>query len=354
MANVTLSQLKIGDQLSENVLTKKGSLLLEKGKSISMREMEILKSFFIPFVSIESRGTEAEKQTEHEIVEADLSVLPFYKEYDSMITLLKRVFNLARTSQTLPILDIRTRMEALIQQIGHYNILAFPTNKSNEKEYMIHNSILVSLTSYQLAKWHGFQQKDLMQIALAGLLHDIGNTKIDQVIFDKTSRLTEKELEEMKKHTVIGYQILKTMPAINEGVKMSALQHHEKEDGTGYPLGVTGDKVHLYAKVVAIADIFHAMTSNRQYKRAISPYLVLEQLLNESFGKLDPALVQTFINRVTSFHNGTLVRLSDNRIGEIVFSDRSNPTRPWVNVNGAIVNLTIERSLFIQELIERM
>ncbi len=80
--------------------------------------------------------------------------------------------------------------------------------------------------------------------------------------------------------------------------------------------------------------------------------MVLEQLLNESFGKLDPALVQTFINKVTSFHNGTLVKLSDNQVGEIVFSDRSHPTRPWVNVNGKIINLMIERNLYIQDVIQ--
>jgi HD-GYP domain-containing protein (c-di-GMP phosphodiesterase class II) len=74
-------------------------------------------------------------------------------------------------------------------------------------------------------------------------------------------------------------------------------------------------------------------------------------LFTESFGKLDPSMVQVFINKSTQFGHGTLVKLSDNRVGEIVFSDRSNPTRPWVNVNGSIVNLATERSLFIKDVI---
>ncbi|MNR57685.1 hypothetical protein D3C85_1785170 [compost metagenome] len=81
---------------------------------------------------------------------------------------------------------------------------------------------------------------------------------------------------------------------------------------------------------------------------------MLEQLHKDSFGKLDPAYVQTFIEKVTRFHNGTLVRLSDDRIGEIVFTDRNDPTRPWVSVNGSIINLSNERSLYIEEIMERM
>jgi HD-GYP domain-containing protein (c-di-GMP phosphodiesterase class II) len=212
---------------------------------------------------------------------------------------------------------------------------------------------MVSLTSYQLAKWHNFQQKDWIPIALSGLLHDIGNVKIDNALYEKSSKLTPAEEEEVRKHTVLGYQIIKNMPAINEGVKLSTLQHHEREDGSGYPLSLKGDKIHIYSKILAIADIFHAMTNERAYRKVKSPYLVLEDLLKESFGKLDPSLVQTFINRVTSLQNGTLVRLSDNRLGEIVFSDRSYPTRPWISINGAVINLMVERSLFIKEVIAK-
>src|SRR5690606_30313385 len=156
-------------------------------------------------------------------------------------------------------------------------------------------------------------------IALAGLFHDIGNVRIDAAILEKPSKLTSAELEEMRRHTIYGYQILKTVPSINEGVKLCALQHHEKEDGTGYPLALKGDKIHPYAKFVAVADIFHAMTGNRTYKKPTSPYLVLEQLMTDSFGKLDPAIVQTFVTKVTQFNQGTVVKLNDSRIGEIIF-----------------------------------
>jgi len=161
--------------------------------------------------------------------------------------------------------------------------------------------------------------------------------------------LTSAELHEVRQHTVYGFRLLEGGTALNQGVWLAALQHHERIDGSGYPMKVTGDKIHPFAKIVAIADMYHAMTSNRNYKKAESPYLVLEELQAESFGKLDPLYVKTFIERATQFHIGVFVRLNDGRIGEIVFSDRSNPTRPMISIHGTIVNLVQERHLYIRE-----
>ncbi|WP_079911448.1 HD-GYP domain-containing protein [Paenibacillus sp. 32352] len=352
MATVPVSQLKPGEKILDNVQTKRGNVLFYKGKVISDKDIEILRAFLIPTVSIESKTNEQENAKEAASEEPVRTVHPIYVEYDKMLALLKKVFT-SVSGQNPPILEIRTQLEALIQHIDHYRILTFEPRVFQLQDYLYHNSIMVSLTSYCLAKWSGMPQKDLMPVALGGLLHDIGNAKVDPSILSKPNKLTADEIEEMKQHTVIGYNLLKNVAAINEGVKLSALQHHEREDGSGYPMGTKGDKIHPYSKIIAIADIFHAMSSARYHKKAISPYLVLDQLFNESFGKLDPALVQTFIQKVTQFHNGVLVKLNDNRIGEIVFSDRAHPTRPWINVNGQIINLTVERQLYIQDVIQK-
>jgi putative nucleotidyltransferase with HDIG domain len=349
---VAVSQLKSGERLGDNVTTKMGNTLFHKGKVIQERELEILKAFLISSVFIESKnGNEVEQASEEPKEKEVETVHPFYLEYQNMVKLLKRVFLLANGGQQLPILEIRTGLEALIRHIDAYKVLTFTPKNRSIHEYIYHKSILVSLTSYSLARWAGLPQKDLVQIALAGLLHDIGTSKVDRLLLEKKVPLTAVEMDEVKQHTLIGYQILKNVSGINEGVKLTALQHHEREDGSGYPLGVKSDKIHMYAKIVAVADIYNAMTNERYYKAALSPYVVLEQLLSESFGKVDPTLVQVFMNKSTQISNGTLVKLSDNRVGEIVFSDRSHPTRPWVNVNGTIINLTVERNLFIQDVI---
>jgi HD-GYP domain-containing protein (c-di-GMP phosphodiesterase class II) len=354
MATVPVSQLKTGEKITENVLTRLGNVLFTKGRVVNERDIEVLRAFLIPSIVIESKTNDLDEAGNQQVVEEPVNTLiPFYERYDKLFQLYRKVFNLASSSQNLPILEIRVAMESLVQLINNYKVLTFNPRASSVKDYFFHKSVMVALTSYTLAKWHGLPQKDLLPIALGGLFHDIGNSKIDDSVLFKPGKLTYDELEEMKKHTVQGYSILKSVPAINEGVKLCSVQHHEREDGSGYPLGVKGDKIHLYAKIVAIADMFHAMTNHRAHKKAISPYLVLEQLSQEAFGKLEPALVQTFIHKVTQFHNGMLVKLNDNRIGEIVFSDRTHPTRPWVNINGTIVNLSVERSLYIQEVLHK-
>lgn len=355
MATVMVSLLKSGERIKEEVRTPLGGLLFDKGKIVTPKDIEILRAFLIRSVEIESKqGSSPDGETTED--KKELPVEPkvnasFHKEYDDIYAVLKQVFKLTGSGQTLPILEMRTQLEKLLKHIDDYNPLTFSPKKMSVDEYLLHNGIMVGLTSFLLARWHGLPQKDWIPLCIGGMLHDIGNVQIDEAILKKPSRLTAQEYEELKKHTIIGYNLLKNVAGLNEGVKLSILQHHERQDGSGYPLGVKGDKVHPYAKVIAVTDMFHAMTTNRQYKQASSPYLVLEELMKESFGKLDPTLVQTFIHKVTQFHHGTVVRLNEGSIGEIVFTDRGNPTRPMVNINGKIINLAQQREYFIQEVI---
>jgi HD-GYP domain-containing protein (c-di-GMP phosphodiesterase class II) len=355
MANVPVAKLKNGSKLSAPVFTKKGNLLFTEGKTITEREKEILQAFLISSVSIEGKGEAAKQVTENDGPHENLPVssakpATFSEEIKQMRTFLQQIFNLARSNHALPILEIRTRLIQLLRHIDEYHLLLNDRDSLRDEQYL-YNSIHVAMTSYLLAKWHGFPQKDWLPIAMGGLLYNIGNVKVDPAIFEKKTALTDKEREEMRKHTIYGYQIIKDVPAVNEGVKFCALQHHEREDGSGYPMGVPGDKIHPYAKIVAIADIYHAMTSNRSYKQAESPYLVLDQLWEESFGKLDPAMVRTFIRKVTSFTTGTIVKLNDGTIGEIVFSDQATPTRPLVKAREQIINLSKDRQLYIQQVL---
>ncbi|MNW50493.1 Cyclic di-GMP phosphodiesterase response regulator RpfG [compost metagenome] len=359
MASIPVIELKPGVTIANNVYTPLGGLLIRKGKVLLPRDMDILRAFMVEDIEIEDfqlhgeseASTAQESNNSSNMTTADLSRTgQFQKEYDRMLHLIKSAFQSVLASD-LPIYELRNQLENLIKQMKSYNILTFAPRNMNEYDYLYHHAILSSLTSYVLAQWHGLPKRDWMQVAFAGLLHDIGNTKIDPQILYTPRPLTESEAEEMRMHTTYGYQQLRKTAAINEGVRLAALQHHEKMDGSGYPFRLTGEKIHIYARIVAVADIFHAMTLNRRYRKAQSPYLVLEQIKLEAFGKLDPNVVQTFVDKVTQFHNGMKVRLSNDKVGEIVFSDRNHPTRPMVSIQGQIINLMQETQLHIEEVI---
>ncbi|MNB74386.1 Cyclic di-GMP phosphodiesterase response regulator RpfG [compost metagenome] len=360
MPSISVMEAKPGLIINKDVITPLGGTLFEKGKVLLPRDMEILEAFFIEHLEVdgaeeEGGAAEASKSTDKGGTKPAIGTVirsqsPLHDEYDKMLALIKRCYSSAAAG-SLPILELRSGTEALIAQIKDYHVLNFTPRHIVERDYVYHHAVMSALTSYKIAQWCGYPQRDWLQAAFAGLLHDIGNVKVDPAVLNNPGTLTAAERNEMRRHTTYGYQILRNVTAINEGVRLAALQHHEKVDGSGYPLRLQGSQIHFYAKIVAVADIFHAMTLERIYKKAQSPYLVLEQIQKEGFGKLDPAIVQTFINKTTEFHNGTKVRLNDGGRGEIIFSDRSNPTRPMVNVNGRIINLASSRELYIQEII---
>lgn len=355
MAQLLLSELKPGDTIAEDVHSPLGSVLFPKGRVIRSRDLEILEAFLVRSVSVQRDGEAPVQEDDGQAGmegRAPSVAESFHSEYEQTILLVKRTFSSALAGDIL-IIELRKRLESLFARISEYNILTFMPEQAMEEDYMYHHAVLSALTSYLLAKWVGLGSKDWMQVALAGLLHDIGNIRIDPAILSKPASLTHEEEREIRNHTKYGYQLLKNITAINDGVKLAALQHHEKVDGSGYPLGVQGDKIHPYAKIVAVADIYHAMTLNRVYKKKQSPFTVLEQLSKESFGQLDAGYVQTFIVKVTQFQNGALVRLNNGRLGEIVFTDRSHPTRPWVSIDGDIFNLALERDLIIESIIRK-
>ena len=367
MVMVKVPKLEPGVKLLNDVRTARGNKLFHKGSILNEREREILLAFFINEVDVER--IEVTQTTEPSTTEPSMDVperLPeyqvestafsstFQRHYRQLLTLMRKVFQNTSELESLPIVELRSHLEALVTEINQEDLLTFSSKATIPQDYLYHKSIIVALTSYLIAVWMKFQKKDLMPIALAGLLHDIGNMGIDSAILNKPGKLTENEMNEVKKHTIIGYNRLKNVMGINEGVKLAALQHHEREDGSGYPLGVKGDKIHIYAKVVAVADIFYAMTQARMHKVARSPYVVLDQLFEDSFGKLDPAMVRTFVYKITQQQLGYTVRLNNGSVGKIVYTDQTNPTRPWVKVDERTINLAQERHLYIAEVLSKV
>ncbi|ANF95090.1 HD-GYP domain-containing protein [Paenibacillus bovis] len=357
MSTLTINELKPGMKLNNDVFTARGNLLLPKGKVLMPRDLKILHAFMIDEIQNGIASTTAAPTTEMPLAESGIPAasrsalrIKFEKCYTEMVQATKQAFQ-SILAEELPIYKLRNQMEELLSYSREYNVLTFTPAYMKKEEYVYHNAVLTSLTSYRIAQWMNLPAKEWMQVAFAGLFHDIGNSKVDPDILHKPSQLTAQEHEEIQRHTLYGYELLKNVKGITDGVRIAALQHHEKVDGTGYPLRLHNSKIHVYARIVAVADIFHAMTLSKYYRQAQSPYLVLEQLDSEAFGKLDPMIVTTFVHKVTQFHNGTRVRLSNGMVGRIIFSDRDHPTRPLIAVGETIYNLMENRKLHIQAVI---
>lgn len=209
------------------------------------------------------------------------------------------------------------------------------------------HSLNVSLICSIIAGWLKMTKEETRIVTLAGLLHDIGKMLVPKEIISKPSRLTEDEYEVVKLHTIKGYQALKDMN-IDIRIKYAALMHHERCDGSGYPNGFKSNQIENFAKVVAIADVYDAMTSNRTYREAICPFDVVENFERDGFLKFDPGYLMVFLERIIQSYLHNIVRLSDGREGEVVMINKLSLSRPVVKCGSIFIDLSKEPKLSIE------
>lgn len=215
------------------------------------------------------------------------------------------------------------------------------------------HSMSVSLICNMFGKWLSMSEEDIKVLTLAGLLHDIGKIAIPESIIKKPSKLTSDEYRQVKLHTVEGYKILKNLN-IDPRIKDAALMHHERCDGGGYPLSVKGDKIPDFAKIVAIADVYDAMTAARVYRGPMCPFKVIAIFEEEGLQKYDSRFILTFLENVGNAYLNNRVMLNDNRQGDIVLIHNNAVSRPLIKlIDGNFIDLEKENrnTLYIDRLL---
>ena len=196
-------------------------------------------------------------------------------------------------------------------------------------EYTFQHSVDVATIAMLIAKNSDMSEAEIQKIGMAGLLHDMGKSKIPNEILNKAGKLTEEEFAIMKNHSVFGYQILKEKGGIPQEVLMGVLQHHEKLNGKGYPMNVAVDKIHPYAKILSIADIYDALVTERPYKKAFSQQDAIEMIMAMT-EELDVDFMRSFIDTVILYPVDSSVTLSNGERARVVMNTPHYPLRPKV------------------------
>jgi HD-GYP domain-containing protein (c-di-GMP phosphodiesterase class II) len=196
-------------------------------------------------------------------------------------------------------------------------------------EYTFKHSVDVATISMVIAKRQGKSSKEIFEIGMAGLLHDIGKTRVPPEILNKPARLTPEEFEVMKKHSTFSYEIVSENHEIPVDVKLGMLQHHEKMDGSGYPYGATADHIHPYAKIITVADIYDALVTERPYKKGKSPREAVEMLMAMT-EELDLDAMQSFMQMMILYPVDSLVQLSNGETARVVQRNANLLLRPVV------------------------
>lgn len=200
-------------------------------------------------------------------------------------------------------------------------------------EYTFSHMVNSALYAAAFGKSLGLSIGEIYDLCLAGLLHDIGKAKVSLKILRKPGELTADEFKEMQKHSQLGYEELKKYPEMNERVRQAVLQHHERGDGSGYPQKLHRSQISLFSSIIAIVDIYDALTSKRCYRGRILPHESVEILMSEcSLNRLDAELVRVFLTKIALYPVGLEVVLDNGARARVSRLNENFPLRPELEI----------------------
>ena len=213
------------------------------------------------------------------------------------------------------------------------------------------HGVNVAALSALLGRWIGLEESKINLLVYSAILHDVGKTKIEKEVLKKYTPLTKSEFNMIKTHTSAGYNLIKGITFLDKSVSYGVLMHHERVDGSGYPLGLKGEGIHAFAKVIAIADVFDAINSDRGYKDKKLPFEALQIVKNEGLGKLDYEYVKIFLEHIVGYYTGEEVLLNTDEKCKIIQMNVNNLEKPLVMKNEEFIDLAKEKHLYIKEML---
>lgn len=355
---VRVDQLRIGMLVADDVYTSTDQLIIPKKSIINEKLIAKLQLYNIPAISvleskIETSQDENVVLTNSERIRNGEEFKKFHEEFSKASTKLENTFGGLKEKE-LSNDDIDSMMavttELLEGSRSNAHIFDMLHNMRDLADTIYTHSVNVSLISAILGKWLRWPEEEIEILSLSGLLHDIGKLMVPENILLKPYKLSEKEYAIIKSHTVKGYHMLKDMD-INKHVKYAALMHHERCDGRGYPMGFTGDKIDRFAKVVAIADVYDAMTSSRVYRESICPFEVISIFESDGLHLYEIEYIMTFLKNIANTYIHNQVRLSNGNVGEIIMLNNNSLAKPVVRVGADYVDLSKEADLKIEAIL---
>jgi HD-GYP domain-containing protein (c-di-GMP phosphodiesterase class II) len=346
--SISIYNLKPNMVLAEDLILNGITLVAKEIALNSSMIKKILEFYPLDTISIYAEEKETlvspqPKTRQENYIETENILKHFSNRFDNFLENIEK-------NKELDLTEVRSMSKEILDNLNDYDsIIRSITNSRNVDEYLTRHSVNVALLSSMLGKWLDFPKNELTLLTYAAFLHDIGKTKVNQTILNKPSKLTKLEFEEIKKHSINSYDLVKNIPFLDESVSLGVLMHHERLDGTGYPLHLKEDKINVFAKIIGITDMFDAMISDKVYRKKQNPLIVLEIMKHECMGLLDYNYLTTFIDQMLNYYTGEMVKLSNGSVGKIIRIDINNISKPLISVNLDFIDLSLEKDISIIE-----
>ena len=358
--NVSLQQLKEGMITADDVLSPSGQIVIQKNTALNSRLISRLKLYNVKMVCViitedvaKQLNAVAEKNKPENPEKKTQQFRTFNRTYQDVAndlendfkSLMERPFEIYDPAPIVDqILDLAKTVTNTMHLMSTLQLL-----REYEDTIFIH-SLSVALISHTIALQQGMSSEEIRTLMLACALHDIGKVNVPAEILNKPESLSEEEYAVVKQHASHGYEIL-SKAHLPQDVQTAALMHHERCDGSGYPSALSGEKIPLFAKIIAIADVYDAMTARRAYRKEICSFDVIAEFEHSGYQKYDVTLLLPFLTSIAQSHLNNKVRLSNSLIGTIVMINQHKLSKPIVNVDGTFLDLSKVKDVSIVELL---
>jgi len=328
-----LEQIESGQILGRSIFGDNGGMLLAAGVELTPSLIDKLSDnniFYIYIEDEESKGIEPKPLVEDRVMVRTVKSIKDVMETSLYENRAKGRSGVVPLKMYRKVMD--TIQDLLKELESHDDILYTVSELMGTDMYTYKHCVNVTVLSILTAQTLGYNHEQVRNVAMGALLHDIGKIEVDTELLNKHGTLEHDEMLELMKHSAIGYEIIKDDPVISSYTKQIVRLHHEKLDGSGYPLGISGDEIPDFVQIVTIADMFDAMTSDRAYRLRMPVYSAIEMLMVEAVTRVRPDILQHFIQNICIYPPGTTVRLTDGREGIIVDYRKKTPDRPIIRI----------------------
>lgn len=356
----------IGKKLLHNIINAKGMMLIPVDTILTEGHIEKLQNFSIDLFDI--RAVPVERKDDPEEVrneeppaagQTNRTQATEVEQAPDTAEIVKRVDAKMREIEkcilhtgTIPVSEMESNLlPAIMGATQNRNIYKLFAELKAEGDFRFKHSIGTAFIAAMLGRWLQLDEKEVTILAMAASLCDIGTIKLPSALLNKTTELAPHEFEIMKQHTVIGYELLKESE-LDPRVALVALQHHEREDGSGYPSKLKSPDIHLYSKIVALSDVYLTMTTHRPGRPALPFYEVIQKLHADILqNRFDSKIGMTFLNRLMSAQVGSEIIMTDDRRGKIVLINANYPTSPLVSLGTEFIDLSKTSAVKIKEIV---
>lgn len=322
MRFVTKSALKEGMVLGKPLYGTERKLLLKSHTRLTERSIRFIKNLDIPGIYISDE------------VSQDIDVKGLISDELRLATLKKveRIFSSTQGKAPQASLIIEQVDNIIDELFKNKNVLLDIYDFKMFDNYTYAHSVNVAILALTLGISLGLPKPKLSELGFAALIHDIGKMLIDQDIINKTITLTELEYKEIMRHPALGCEYAKETFDISPDIFDAILDHHEKYGGGGYPSNKCGEEISLYGRIIALADVYDTISSDRPHRKALSPSESIEYIMGNAGSHFDPMLAGLFIRKIAPYPVGTTVKLSNGLIGIVVKNHESLSMRPVIRI----------------------